>query len=1212
MRPPWLNVALCLSLLLLTGCPQTPPSPAPGTSMPPSSDAAKKVRTADECRTLLALKNQIIGELENNKLADADRHLQELLQMEPNDPLGYRNLAIARLLAVASNGVTNEQARQAADQLLAHDSSPTANWLAGRIGVALAEKLTIPTERDAALGRAVALLEKAADGNKVDPGIPYNIFEVTRYASDAALQEKSRTALVAASERAPDNLFVLTELLLQHVELKSEQTGITLSHLLQVAGPLREGIQRRARIDIAEIVSAARESLKLRDSRLLLGKCRQLSSVIRPEDRTQSDLRQLTPHPLEFVLPDFAPDVCPEQPLSPAGAEIRFAIADVNWNVAGRGGPIDAVPVDFDLDGQMDLVILEDNFLRVITVSSGSLHDVEMPAFSIKGGFRALVVADFDRDTAKSKGEPAAGVCFDADPDVILCGMSGVMVCRNDLGDDGSRRLVVVEQSGGLSNVPGVNSAIPGDFDHDGDLDLALATGDGVQLWMQTGGLDFINMSERSLVPAGRLSATQLIAVDWDRDVDLDVMVIGADQPGYMENQRHGEFRWRALDPKFIEPATFASDPIRAFAAEVIEADGNVSWDLATVDRQGLSISLTTTPDRGVNRFLKRIDATPLRLSSLISGDWNNDGWIDLAGWTDEGLVWFQGAANGKFTAGSPLATKGIRPHEIRSADVDQDGDLDLIAIASNSVTLLRNETAAPGNWLTVRVRGDYEPQSGKHNQYGIGSLLEVRRGDHYQARVITGQVTHFGLGTEPAPADSLRILWTSGVPQVVLQPKQNQAICERQALKGSCPYVYTWDGERFTFFTDLLWAAPLGLQFAEGVLAPDRPWEYLLVPGAALVERDGRYDLRVTEELWEAAYFDQIELLAIDHPADVEVFSNEKVGPPDIAKFQIHTVRERRIPAAARDQQGRDVLDQITSADGVFLKAFDEQHRQGLTEPHFLELDLGKLERPEQITLFLTGWIYPTDTSLNVALSQDPHLDGPQPPSLSVPDADGNWQVVRPFLGFPGGKTKTIAVDLSGVFLTDDYRVRIETTHEIRWDAAFFTVNESPTETRVTPLPLLSADLHYRGFSQPRPPVVNTPETYNYEDVSRAPKWPTMGGRYTRFGDVSELLTTTDDRLVVMGSGDEISLSFAVAAEPLPVGWKRDFFLHNVGWDKDADLHTVYGQTTEPLPFQQMTSYPYPLGVEPPQTPAYLEYLRVFQTRQDPAARFWKWSGLP
>ncbi|OYW11297.1 MAG: hypothetical protein B7Z55_19515, partial [Planctomycetales bacterium 12-60-4] len=224
---------------------------------------------------------------------------------------------------------------------------------------------------------------------------------------------------------------------------------------------------------------------------------------------------------------------------------------------------------------------------------------------------------------------------------------------------------------------------------------------------------------------------------------------------------------------------------------------------MAAISAGSLGVSLTTTPDRGRNRFLKQVEVSQSPVTSLTAGDWNNDGWIDLAGCTNEGIAWFSGAAGGAFSATSTLPLADAALSKLHSCDIDLDGDLDLIAVSENRITLLRNETGAAGNWLAVRVRGDFEDKSGKHNQYGIGSLLEVRHADHYQARTITGQVEHFGLG-EVATPDSLRVLWTSGVPQVALSPAANQAICERQSLKGSCPYLYTWNGEQFAFYTDL------------------------------------------------------------------------------------------------------------------------------------------------------------------------------------------------------------------------------------------------------------------------------------------------------------------------------------------------------------------------------------------------------------------------
>src|SRR6185436_5207312 len=299
-----------------------------------------------------------------------------------------------------------------------------------------------------------------------------------------------------------------------------------------------------------------------------------------------------------------------------------------------------------------------------------------------------------------------------------------------------------------------------------------------------------------------------------------------------------------------------------------------------------------------------------------------------------------------------------------------------------------------------------------------------------------------------------VRFLFSNGVPQASRFSGGNRRYAERQQLYGSCPFIYTWTGEKFEFFTDFLWAAPIGLQLAEGKMAPSRAWEYLLIPGDRLKEHDGTYDLQITEEVWEAAYFDRMQLIAVDHPADFNVYSNEKVGPPTIASKKIHTVRQPRKPVSAKDQRGRDVLPLLAKRDGKFAQLFEKRIWQGLVEEHFLELDLGKLEStPKQLTLFLTGWIYPTNTSINVNLSQRTDLAYPKLPSLWVPDGKGSWKLAQGFMGFPVGKTKTMAVEIDPtVFPPGDYRVRVVTSAEIYWDDVFFTVNEPAAELNETP----------------------------------------------------------------------------------------------------------------------------------------------------------------
>ena len=209
-------------------------------------------------------------------------------------------------------------------------------------------------------------------------------------------------------------------------------------------------------------------------------------------------------------------------------------------------------------------------------------------------------------------------------------------------------------------------------------------------------------------------------------------------------------------------------------------------------------------------------------------------------------------------------------------------------------------------------------------------------------------------------------------------------------------------------------------------------------------------------------------------------------------------------------------------------------------------------------------------------------------------------------YMGFPGGKTKTIAVDVSKVLTPGDGRLRIATNLELYWDQIFFTVDEPAVELRQSELALRSADLHPRGFSRIVRDSGNGPERFLYDEVSKSPKWPPMQGSFTRFGDVTDLLRTRDDRLVVLGAGDEVTLRFRVPADDPPPGWKRDFLLYSVGWDKDANLCTVLGQTVEPLPYAQMKSYPPAADDRPPSDADYRQYLREYQTRcQD--GRFWR-----
>src|SRR5205085_8019622 len=161
------------------------------------------------------------------------------------------------------------------------------------------------------------------------------------------------------------------------------------------------------------------------------------------------------------------------------------------------------------------------------------------------------------------------------------------------------------------------------------------------------------------------------------------------------------------------------------------------------------------------------------------------------------------------------------------------------------------------------------------------------------------------------------------------------------------------------------------------------------------------------------------------------------------------------------------DVTDIVSTLDGRSVDSFGHGQYQGVTRDHYVELDLGD-EVPQSGAFYLIahGSIYPTDSSINVALSQGKRWRA-RGLSLEVPDGHGHWSVVRENLGFPAGRKKTILIDLAGVFRPGTpRRLRLRTNLEIYWDAIEWArgLPDAPLETEV--LEPTAADLHYRGYS--------------------------------------------------------------------------------------------------------------------------------------------------
>ena len=255
-----------------------------------------------------------------------------------------------------------------------------------------------------------------------------------------------------------------------------------------------------------------------------------------------------------------------------------------------------------------------------------------------------------------------------------------------------------------------------------------------------------------------------------------------------------------------------------------------------------------------------------------------------------------------------------------------------------------------------------------------------------------------------------------------------------------------------------------------------------------------------------------------------------------------------------------------VNARDGNYLSTFSRGRYQGIAEEHFVEVGL---DGRRADVLIASGWIYPTDSSINVAIAQAGIA--PRGLSLEARRPDGSWKVVNADLGFPAGKNKTLVVDLSGIAGAD--RVRLRTNLEIYWDAMQLGVR-ADGPVRTTRIAALSADLRYRGFSRTVSPRGTAPETPEYDRVaSTSPRWRDLTGYHTRFGDVRELVDRVDDRYVIMNAGDELRVRFP-EAPAVAQGWRRDFVLIGDGWEKDGDYNTGFSQTVLPLPSHDRPDY--------------------------------------
>ncbi|HEY3025989.1 MAG TPA: FG-GAP-like repeat-containing protein [Pyrinomonadaceae bacterium] len=901
----------------------------------------------------------------------------------------------------------------------------------------------------------------------------------------------------------------------------------------------------------------------------------------------------------------------------------------------------------FDYDGDGDLDIFDaSSSQRLLRNDGGKFTDVTTGSgLSISGSQYcfAAVAGDYDND-----GRPDLFVARFAEKRFVLYRNDG----NGHFSDRTKEAGIEVPM---LEGSPYLSAAFV-DVDHDGDLDLFIA-GPTNALFRNNGNGAFTDITEAAKVTARNSfsSSSAIIPTDFDNRRDIDLFLLPkADPPRLFRNLRDGTFRDVAKEVGLDRQGAFW-----CAAAGDVNKDGFTDFFLGA-DRRGV---FATSDGHGHFKLTPAPSETKETMAAQFL-DYDNDGLLDLVAVTTKGLRLWRHVGNDFVDVSERAlpavvrnldATFGYRgmfsgQTAMASGDLDRDGDTDLVLRGSGGqLKILRNQGGSRNHSVAVNLHGRIS------NKSAVESKIEMRAGSLWQ-KLETYSASPapapadliFGLGKRERP-DAVRVIWPAGIVQAETEfPAKSVAglrldITELDRKPSSCPYLYTWNGRRFEFVTDFMGGGEMGYLEEPGRYNKPDPEEYVRIRGDQLKEKDGRYELRVTNELEEAMFVDRLQLIAVAHPNGTEVYPNEGMSDPP-KPFKLFVTHNARPPLSAVDDHGHNVLDLISHMDRRWpddfkldrIRGYAEEHtltmkfsagsadlssataRRGLaekrkwrTEKRSLAAHQGanaakisdrtdvraKNNKPERVVLLLTGWTDYAWSSDNLAASQA--AKAMKPPAIQVKDKKGIWRTVIEDIGIPVGRPQTVTIDLTGKFFSPDREVRIVTNMRIYWDQILVDTSDLKSPVQTTRLDPVRANLHWRGFSAEVTPDDREPFGYDYSRVSFTSPWKVMTGRYTREGDVRELLLRSDDLFVVSRPGDEISLSFEVTALPaLPAGWKRTFLLYADGFSKEMDINSASPDQLAPLPFHGMSRYPYPRIEHYPLTDERRKYIEKYNTR--------------
>src|SRR5579862_138153 len=667
----------------------------------------------------------------------------------------------------------------------------------------------------------------------------------------------------------------------------------------------------------------------------------------------------------------------------PPQIKVRFADVTAESGLTSMVGPaegfVDAAGpgacfLDYDNDGKIDLFLADNGAHGGMSLyhnlGNGKFEDVTK-----KAGIPANIHAT---------GCTAGDYDNDGWPDLVVSRNDDVLLFHNE--KNGTFR-EVHDEANLFTNSANLGVTFI-DYDHDGDLDLVVTrhydAAGAMDMFRNNGDETFTNVSEAVGLPdAYSTGGISVVGSDYNNDRAVDIVV--PDAPSILENPREGKFILR-------KPWETPGPPgVRGVAVLDFDHDGWMDLAFTPIDWQGMSL--------WHNNQGKHFDRIAIPAPTWIRGgyglaafDYDNDGWVDLVavGETKDGkgeIRLFRNLGPEGFkdvTADVGLDKIQLKePRAIITGDYDGDGATDLLITQNHGpAVLLRNEGGNQNHWLRLALKGLND------NKSAIGTKVEVFSGGNRQKFEIYGSNGYLGQNSpyltvglgHATQADIVRMLWPTGVVQdeVEVAADREHKFMEIDRRGGSCPTLFVWDGTHYALVADMIGAGALGHWYRPGQRDVPRPVEFIKLDRNIIHQKESPRTLtschpeqsegpvhspascmdlsapremgkpkkvlsfRFMEPLEEAVYLDQVRLLAIDHPADIDVYPNEYFASnPPYPPFKVVLSRAPRMPVGVWDEHGHNVLPDLLAH--RYVGDFSLTQFAGFAKPHSLTLDLGE-----------------------------------------------------------------------------------------------------------------------------------------------------------------------------------------------------------------------------------------------------------------------------